>query len=180
MQKIILALLIITTSACGWQLRGSTAGEDKLSLAKPINLVITTQDDHSPLINSLRQALPSYKITEVASPSAADYALSIGIENQDKRTAGVGSDALTSAYEIIMTVDYSISRGAVPLTAMDTKASLTRTYNYNVNNANGAAQEEALIIREMRRDLAQQLLRRLKALSSTSTTKTEPHAQTTP
>ena len=63
------------------------------------------------------------------------------------------------------------------LTPRDTKAGLTRTYNYNVNNANGAAQEEALIMREMRRDLAQQLLRRLKALSNQrATPKTAPQA----
>jgi LPS-assembly lipoprotein len=83
----------------------------------------------------------------------------------DKRTAGVGADALTSAYEMILSVNYSLSHEGVLLTPTNAKASVVRTYNYNVNNANGATQEEALIIREMRRELAQQLLRRLKSLS---------------
>jgi LPS-assembly lipoprotein len=62
-------------------------------------------------------------------------------------------------------VDYQILQGASSLTPINTSASLARTYNYNVKNANGATQEEALILREMRRELAQQLLRRLKVLS---------------
>jgi LPS-assembly lipoprotein len=186
MKTLFVALLVaLITSACGWHLRGSVAGQDKLSLTKPISLLISTKDDHSPLINSLRQALPSYNITEVSELKSADYHLDIGLESLDKRTAGVGSDALTSAYEIILEVSYSITRDGKRLTAFDTKAGLTRTYNYNVNNANGAAQEEALIMREMRRELAQQLLRRLKALSSKTATsatdtKANSNAQTTP
>jgi LPS-assembly lipoprotein len=161
---VFIMLIALITSACGWHLRGAVAGEDALALSAPISLSINTKDDHSPLINSLRQTLSSHKITEVTGPSS-DYQLQIGSEQLDKRTAGVGSDALTSAYEIILKVDYQILQGASSLTPINTSASLARTYNYNVKNANGATQEEALILREMRRELAQQLLRRLKVLS---------------
>ncbi|WP_062064500.1 LPS-assembly lipoprotein LptE [Cellvibrio sp. OA-2007] len=165
MKKIIVSLLVLSLSACGWHLRGSATGEDKLAMTSPLDLVIATKDDHSPLINALRQSLPGYKINELTSATANTLTLNLSREVLDKRTAGVGSDALTSAYEIILRVDYSVSNAQGVITPRDTNARISRTYNYNVNNANGAAQEEELVLREMRRELANSILRRVKNLS---------------
>ncbi len=166
MQKIILCLFIcLTMSACGWHLRGSVTGSKASST--PIELNISTKDNYSPLLNSIRQSLRVNRITE-ANGSAA-YTLTVETEVMDKRTAGVGADALTSAYELILSVEYTIQHKAETLTAPKTKASISRTYNYNVNNAATAAQEEELILREMRRELAQQILRRVKNLSDRQT-----------
>jgi LPS-assembly lipoprotein len=172
MKKIIVCVLLFTLSACGWHLRGSAGGIDKLAMTTPMNLVIETKDNHSPLVNALRQSLSTYKISEITE-SASGVTLNLDREILDKRTAGVGSDALTSAYELIMRVDYRISHAGVVITPLDTSARVSRTYNYNVNNANSAAQEEELVLREMRRELAQTILRRVKNLS----TKPAPAAQ---
>lgn len=177
MKKIIVSLLVLTVSACGWHLRGSATGEDKLAMTKPLDLVIITQDDHSPLVNALRQSLPSYKINELNTATANSLTLNLSRELLDKRTAGVGSDALTSAYEIILRVDYSISNASGVITPLDTSARTTRTYNYNVNNANSAAQEEELVLREMRRELANTILRRLKNLSAKTASAPKPAAR---
>lgn len=167
MKKIIVSILLLTLSACGWHLRGSAGGDDKLAMTTPMDLVIATKDNHSPLVNALRQALPTYKISEIAAPSNG-FTLNLDRELLDKRTAGVGGDALTSAYELILRVDYQVSRAGGVITPLDTSARISRTYNYNVNNANSAAQEEALVLREMRRELAQTILRRVKNLSTKS------------
>jgi LPS-assembly lipoprotein len=172
MKKIIVSLLVLTLSACGWHLRGVAAGEDKLAMTTPLDLVIVTKDDHSPLINALRQSLPGYKINELTTANATSLTLNLSREVLDKRTAGVGSDALTSAYEIILRMDYRISNASGVITPLDTSARTSRTYNYNVNNANSAAQEEELVLREMRRELAQTILRRVKNLGVKTTTTT--------
>jgi LPS-assembly lipoprotein len=177
MKKIIVSLLVLTLSACGWHLRGSATGDDKLAMTSPVDVVIVTQDDHSPLINTLRQSLRSYKINELTAANATSLTLNVNREVLDKRTAGVGSDALTSAYEIILRVDYSISNASGVITPLDTSARATRTYNYNVNNANGAAQEEELVLREMRRELANTVLRRVKNLSVKAASTPTPAAQ---
>lgn len=165
MKNLILSLLVITLTACGWHLRGSTAGSDKLAMTTPLSLVIITEDDHTPLMDALRQALPSYKVTEVSDETPGALTLSLAPELMDRRTAGVGSDALTSAYEIILTVEYSLSNAEAMLTPLNTKVSLSRTYDYNVNNANSATQEEELVLQEMRRELANTILRRTKSLA---------------
>jgi LPS-assembly lipoprotein len=176
MKKIIVSLLVFSLSACGWHLRGSTAGNDKLAMTTPLDLVIVTKDDHSPLINAVRQSLANYKIHELSTATANSLTLTLSREILDKRTAGVGSDALTSAYEIILRADYSISNASGIITPLDTSTRISRTYNYNVNNANGAAQEEELVLREMRRELARTILRRVKNLSVKTTPATTPAA----
>lgn len=172
MKKYILGLLLLSLSACGWHLRGSMVGNDQ-SAAAPLNLIIATQDNYSPLLNSLRQSLRTFNITEVTSNT--EYTLTIGTEMIDKRTAGVGADALTSAYELIVSAEYSIQQNSQLLTQPKTKASISRSYSYDVNNASTAAQEEALILREIRRDLAQQILRRVKNLSHAQSSTQEKH-----
>ena len=166
MKKIIAVLLILSLSACGWHLRGSAAGGDKLAMTAPLDIVVIATDDHSPVINSLRQLFPAYKINELTAPTSTSLTLAMEREIMDKRTAGVGSDALTSAYEIILSVDYRVSNAQGILTPRNTSARISRTYNYNVNNANGAAQEEELVLREMRRELASSILRRVKNIST--------------
>lgn len=170
MNKIIASLLILTLSACGWHLRGATAGGDKLAMTTPLNLVIDAGDNHSPLVDALRQSLGGFNIKEINTATANSLSLTLEEEIMDKRTAGVGSDALTSAYEIILSVDYTLGNTQGVITPPDTRARISRTYNYDVNNANSATQEEELVLQEMRRELAQTILRRAKTLS----VKTQP------
>jgi LPS-assembly lipoprotein len=167
MKKIIAGLLItFIVTACGWHLRGTEARNGSSAYNSPLNLVITSTDNHGPLINSLRQLLHTYNITEVKSSAAGAYKLELKDVILDKRAAAVGSDALVNVYELILHVDYQISSPDKLLTAPNTRGSVARTYDFEVNQANYSEQEEALIMREMYRDLAQQLLRRLKVLSN--------------
>lgn len=178
MKKIIASVLVLTLSACGWHLRGSASGDDKLAMTAPMDLVIIAKDDYSPLVNSLRESLRDYKITEVKSATGTTLTLNLDAEKFDKRTAGVGSDALTSAYEIILSADYSISNANGVITPVDTSARTSRTYNYNVNNANSAEQEEELTLIEIRRELAHTILRRVKNLNAkTKASAATPAAQ---
>jgi LPS-assembly lipoprotein len=167
MKKFVTSLLIaFLVSACGWHLRGSETKDGSSAYNAPLNLAITSTDDHGPLMNSLRQLLHTYNVTEVTSATAGAYKLELKDVVLDKRAAAVGSDALVNVYELILYVDYQIGSPDKVLTAPNTRGSVSRTYNFEVNQANYSEQEEALIMREMYRDLAQQLLRRLKVLSN--------------
>ncbi len=180
MKNIIISLFILTLSACGWHLRGSASGDDKLAMMVPLDVVIVSKDNHSPLMNSLRDSLPIYKITEVKTAKPGALTLTMEREIIDRRTAGVGSDALTSAYELTLRVAYSIEKAGTIITPRDTSSRVSRTYNFNVNNVNSAAQEEELILQEMRRDLAQTVLRRLKKLNAMPAPVITPAVPSTP
>lgn len=182
MKQLILCLLIsCLTAACGWQLRGSATASQGLE-----RIYLSSTDEHGPLTTDVRQQLITQKVIITETASEAPVNLRILDENMDRRTAAVGADALTSAYELFMTVGYEVrDNGGELLTPRAATASITRTYNYNPNDAASSAREEALVLREMRRDLAQQLIRRVSALyndaiTTSSASESVPHAETAP
>lgn len=162
MKNIIVGLLIAClTTACGWQLRGSMATHENLK-----SVYISAEDTHGALVAELKQLLKSNNVALVEDSSAATLSLIIRDENQDRRTAAVGSDALTSAYELFLTVHYHLQNAKGAPVSSQGSAMVTRTFNYSAAGASSGAREEALVLAEMRRELAQQLVRRLSALSA--------------
>src|SRR5690606_39792883 len=107
------------------------------------SLFPSAQVAHGPLISEVTQILKASKGAAATEASAAPYSLIIVEERDDRWTAGVGSDALTSAYQIILSVDYEIRDSNGQLLAPQTPATNTRTYDYSAGNASSAAQEEA-------------------------------------
>lgn len=159
MKKLItFTCLTLLLSACGWQLRGTQDGNSSVK-----ELYVSAIDGKGALMSEMHQLLKSYHIREIDNVKNAHYAIYIKEENKDKRTAGVGGDAASSAYEITMKVKYEIH-------LLDTKtvsegtAIVVRSYNYNTGAINSATQEEIILDQEMRRDIAQQMLRRLNAV----------------
>ena len=161
MNKIIASCLIaFTLSACGWHMRGSIALPKDLS-----QLYVTAIDSKGALVTELRQLLKTNRVSLVDNSADANYSLYILEENKDRRTAGVGGDALSSSYEITLKADYEIQLKNSTETTKATAISV-RSFNYNTASINSATQEELLLDQEMRRDLAQQMLRRLNAVVS--------------
>lgn len=166
MKKIIGCLTIaLLTTACGWQLRGTAEIPQNLS-----QLYVSADESKGPLVTELKKTLKANHVSVLDNSQDANYILTIHEETTDKRTAGVGSDALSSAYEITLKANYEIR---TKNNVLPTKATATsvRSFNYNTASISSATQEEALLITEMRRDLVQQMLRRLNAVI------THPQAQ---
>lgn len=178
MKAIITCLLLAClTTACGWQLRGSLATHENLH-----SVYLTAKDAHGAFYNELQEALITNKIALSENASSASLSLFIRDEIPLRRSAAVGSDALTSAYELILTVHYDVHNASnTPMSSLSS-ASVSRTFNYSANDASSGAREEALLLGEMRRELAQLLVRRLSALSAnlTPTQQTEEHGQAAP
>lgn len=158
--KKIIALILMTAciSACGWHIRGSVDMPKQLS-----NLYVTATDSKGALVTELRQLLKTNRIKMVEKSADANYSLYILDENKDRRTAGVGGDELSSAYEITLKVNYEIHLKNNNQVVKGNAISI-RNFNYNTAAINSATQEELLLDQEMRRDVAQQILRRLSSV----------------
>ena len=128
-------------------------------------LYVTAIDSKGALVTELRQLLKTNRVSLVTDSADANYSLYILDENKDRRTAGVGGDALSSSYEITLKAEYEIRSKNSTETTKATAISV-RSFNYNTASINSATQEELLLDQEMRRDLAQQMLRRLNAVAS--------------
>lgn len=156
----LLALIILClTTACGWQLRGSSKVSQVLE-----QVYLSSADEHSAFTTQVRQTLLTNKVVLVDSASAAPLTLHLLDEQIDRRTAAVGTDALTSAYELFINVTYEVRDHLGQQLAPVSTASIARTYNYNADDAASSAREESLVLREMRRDLAGQLIRQVSAV----------------
>jgi LPS-assembly lipoprotein len=161
MKKIIgYFLLVLLTSACGWQLRGAADISQNIS---PVHL--SALDAHGELVTLLRRTLETHRIAIVETSGVASYVINILEETKDKRSAGVGNNALSSAYELTLKADYEIrAKNSDYITKA--AAFSVRSFNYNSTAIGSAAQEEALLMKEMQRELVQQILRRLNAVAS--------------
>lgn len=157
-KTIALAFFSLCLSACGWHIRGSLDMPKQLS-----NLHVSASDSKGPLITDLRQLLKTNRVSLVEKAADANYSLNILDETKDRRTAGVGGDELSSAYEITLKANYEIHLKNSNQTVKASAISV-RNFNYNTSAINSATQEELLLDQEMRRDLAQQILRRLSAV----------------
>jgi LPS-assembly lipoprotein len=159
MKKILACFTLgLALSACNWHLRGSVDSAQHLS-----QLYVSAIDNRGALMTELRQILNANHATLTEDSFAANYSLRILEEKKEKRSAGVGGDSLSSAYEITMKAPYEIQLKNSNQTIKGTAISV-RSFNYNTAAINSAAQEEAVLDTEMRRDLAQQMLRRLNAV----------------
>jgi LPS-assembly lipoprotein len=161
MKRLLVYLLLTSlTTACGWHLRGSTGGGPSLE-----HLYVSSDNHHGPFITQFLQSLRANNITVADDPKLAPVQLFISNEAQERRTAAVGSDALTSAFELVLSVDYTIvTPEGQPLTALNT-ARVIRTFDYSARSATSGAREESLLLTEMRRELAQLLIRRVEAVA---------------
>src|SRR5690606_6091351 len=141
MKNIIAGLLIAcVTTACGWHLRGSVPTHQNLQ-----SVYLSSEDTHGALAAEIKQVLAANKIALADSQSQGSLSLFITHEHYDRRTAAVGVDALTSAYELIYTVHYDVrSAAGAPVTSLGS-AVVTRTFDYSASIASSGAREEALL-----------------------------------
>lgn len=97
-----------------------------------------------------------------------DMAIVLVEEREDKRIVAVGSNTLASEYELSAEARYFISDAEGNILAPESTASVLRSYEFNENNVVSKAEEERIIQREMRRELAQQIIRRLRFIGTSS------------
>lgn len=158
MKHLIILILLMLSAACGWQLRGSVALPAGVK-----QMHLSSEDPYNPMMTELRQRLLAAGVELTPAPLGAPYTLAITEQNRDSRVAAVGADSLASAYEVTIEVRYDILGPTGEAVALDLSSSVTRSYESDVSVAGAGAREEAMLLEEMRTELAQQILRRLQA-----------------
>ena len=155
------ATLVTVTllSACGWQLRGSLALDNRID-----RLQVVSEERYSPMDTALRERLTDSGVTLVEDQTSASHVLEVTRESQQTRIAGVGADALASAFEITLATSFDLYLADGTPLGRNLTSSITRSFNASADSAGSGSREEELILEEMRRELAQQMLRRVQAL----------------
>lgn len=152
---ILISLLLI--SACGWRLRGSMA------LPPGID-VIYLQGGAELIMEPMRELLRANQVRVADGPSQAQLVVDVQHYDEEKRVVSVGANTRVSEYELIAEARFSISDAQGHQLLPVDEASLIRTYQYDQDNVLAMDAEERLILEEMRRELARQIVGRLRFL----------------
>ena len=155
------ALIVLSTGllgSCGFALRGSNSISSNFeALALDIDL------PNSEFGRLLRRSLQVAGVETTVSANSTELAvLRVSNERLVNRAVTVNPRARAAQYEIRLSVDISLDRADVSILAPQT-LTVERTYFEDIANIAGTRDEVEIITNEMRRDLVDQLLRRLEA-----------------
>jgi LPS-assembly lipoprotein len=154
----LLCLVLVLSGGCGFTLRGSA---DLPAALRTLQLESPNPD--SELVREVRRTLRNNDVTFVEAPNATEYRLGIGSEENRERALSVNANARAGEYELTMSTAVQLRRGAEVVLGPE-PLSVSRIYLADPENVVAKNEEAELIRTEMRRELAQQVLRRLQAL----------------
>ncbi|MFT7559139.1 MAG: LPS-assembly lipoprotein [Flavobacteriales bacterium] len=156
---VSLIALSIFTSACGWQLRGfeTKAGQESSEKLRLLN--VYSENRSSEFYQALRTMLGRYRVSEQTN---AEITLRYGKEHFERKPLAYGSTGIPVQYQLMMTIDFEALRG--PKTLIESKTLIVRrNYDFDAELLIAKDREEQALRREMREDLAAQMLRLINA-----------------
>lgn len=153
---IALIPLCLILSNCGFHLRGMV---DMPRWLNHIAVIIEqAQRDLGP---SLVESLQSYNLTIDSSPASAQYWLIVQHDNLQKNIASISSSTTPRQYELIYTVQFKLMQAKGRDIIPPSTITITRQATVNSDRILGSNQEEALLIHEMMREAATQIINRI-------------------
>jgi len=109
------------------------------------------------LADSVRQS----DMTISESAAAAGLVVQLRGERMTRRVQTVNTTGRASDYELILTVEYALAKPEAITDGATRKFDSRREYNFDNAELLGKVEEEALLVQEMRRDIAARLLRQI-------------------
>lgn len=157
----LLLLLPSLMLGCGFALRGSNTVSSSYD-----ELVLDLEQPNSDFARLLQRSLDVANVeTSTSTERSNQVVLSVSSETVANRIVTVNPRARASQYELRLSVDIAINQADEILLAPETLM-VERIIFEDIANLAGSRGEVQLILSEMRRDLVDQLMRRLEASNS--------------
>ncbi|MDN3578581.1 LPS assembly lipoprotein LptE [Chitinimonas viridis] len=154
---LIPAGLALLLSACGFHLRG-------LGATTPLAFAsLNVTAPAGGLGDVLGRQLSLRPDLKLLAAKEAEAVLAVENEAMDKQILTVNKSGRVTEYQLIYRARFSLRQGAVERIP-STELTLRRDYSFDENNVLGKEAEEQILVRDMRSDAAQQIIRRLAAL----------------
>ena len=155
-RNLVLALVVLTASGCGYQLRGA------VSLPSDLDGIHVTGP--SEIGAALTLVLDSGGVQVAPDRASAKAVLRLNGEMFDRRVLSV--DANTGKereFELAYQIAFELTRADGEELMPRQTVSLVRDYVFDPNEVLGKSREQAVLHAEMRRDAATQVVRRIAA-----------------
>lgn len=160
--SIVIVSLILTS--CGFALRGS--GNSALT---PETVYVRSPQENAPLTLALQESLANAQMQLVETAEQANYVVSIGPEEFSSITSTVNGRARAAQYTLRLGVEIALDKQAQSLLAAE-RLIVERSYFEDTANIAGSTREADILHNEMRQELVNQILNRLRVVSEAKST----------
>ena len=154
---ICLSALLMCLAGCGFQLKGSDAASSSVKL-EGITLQLISSQHRSELTREVSRALSA---TGLMLLEEGDAMLTLVLQPEQFMRRNVSLTAQTRAAELELTLSADFTLNQQASNPIDARATVTRQMLNDPRNVVGKTEEIRLLREEMRRDLADQIARRV-------------------
>ena len=154
---ICLSALLMCLAGCGFQLKGSDAASSSVKL-EGITLQLISSQHRSELTREVSRALSA---TGLMLLEEGDAMLTLVLQPEQfmQRNVSLTAQARAAELELTLSADFTFNQQASD--PIDARATVTRQMLNDPRNVVGKTEEIRLLREEMRRDLADQIARRI-------------------
>lgn len=150
-QTLLLVLLLVILSGCGFKLRGLYDIPESLS-----QVALLSSSSDSQLERTLEQALEA---NGVEITGQAPYRIELMEQRFDRRTLSLDSSARASEYELRGEVTFRVTNQEGEELLPPRTLTSERAYNVDSSNITASDSQEPVLRQQMHQDLAQQIMR---------------------
>ena len=162
MQTIVRSLAVlaaISLAACGFHLRG------EVKLAPGLQrVVVTSSDPASPIKRSVEDAMKRAGATIATASGEGVGEIRMTAVGVQTLVGSVGANARVNEFNMVYHVDLEIVDGAGKTVLEKQPIEQTRSYTFDQTQAAGAGAQQDVIRREMERDMAQAVMRKIDSV----------------
>lgn len=159
--RLIILTLSLLLSSCGFHLRGM------MDMPRWLNHVaIIVEQGHRDLAPYLAEYIQSYNLIVDSSPAAAQYWIIIEHDSLKQQITSVSSSTTPRQYELIYTVQFKLVRAKGQEIIPTSAITVIRQATINSDRILGSNQEESLLLNEMRRDAAVQIMNKIGSVGN--------------
>lgn len=155
--RIILIIISILLSACGFHLRGHNANEKSF----PFSSLYLKAAASTPFVADLQNSLELYDIKVAATAADADLTLDIVYETSNKQILALSGAGQVLEFQLNYMVSFRAYDRQMQEWLPADEISLQRSLTYNDAQILAKQQEEEMLYKDMRSDAVQQVMRRL-------------------
>ena len=163
-------LLLGLLSACGFQLRGTGADANPIPDEwKSMHLITGNPNGEFAREVKTRFAANGVQWQE---RGAANYTLHLGPERMERRNLSIDRNARAAEFELTLSTSLRVTDSEGQQLLDPEEIRVHKIMTHDPENVTGKVEEERLLRREMRTELVQRLMRKVRFLATTSTATT--------